>query len=71
MSINSAVQQISGGIATAIAGMIIVQRTETSPLEHYDILGFVVVGAMTITIFMMYFIHRDIAAKPQPQTQPV
>ncbi|HYG20473.1 MAG TPA: MFS transporter [Ohtaekwangia sp.] len=67
MSINSAVQQISGGIATAIAGMIIVQRTETSALENYDILGFVVVGAMTLTIFMMYFIHRDITAKTQPQ----
>ncbi len=27
--------QIAGGIAAAIGGMIVVQKTKTSPLQHY------------------------------------
>ena len=46
MSINSSVQQISGGVASVIAGMIVVQ-TESGVLLHYDTLGYVVVGAIS------------------------
>jgi predicted MFS family arabinose efflux permease len=56
MSINSSVQQISGGIATFIAGLIVAQTPE-GKLINYDTLGYVVVGAMIITIIMMYSIH--------------
>src|SRR5688572_870627 len=41
MSINASVQQISGGFASVIAGMIVVQ-TESGVLLHYDTLGYVV-----------------------------
>src|SRR6187549_3297393 len=43
MSINSSLQQIAGGIAAAVGGMIVIQKTKTSPLEHYDVLGYVIV----------------------------
>ncbi len=56
MSINSSVQQISGGFATFIAGLIVAQTPE-GKLINYDTLGYVVVGAMIITIIMMYSIH--------------
>jgi predicted MFS family arabinose efflux permease len=59
MSINSSIQQISGGIATFIAGLIVVQ-TGDGKLVHYDTLGYVVVGAMLITIIMMYSIHLHV-----------
>ena len=62
MSINSSVQQISGGIASMIAGMIVVQ-TEGGVLLHYDTLGYVVVGAMIITVVMMYFINEQVSRK--------
>jgi predicted MFS family arabinose efflux permease len=62
MSINSAIQQFSGGLAAALAGMIVVQ-TPTGRLEHYDILGYVVISAMLITIVLMYGIHVMVAAK--------
>jgi len=58
MGINSSVQQISGGIASFIAGLIVVQKTTTSPLEHYDVLGYVVACTITLTVIMMYFINR-------------
>lgn len=62
MSINSSVQQISGGVASAVAGLIVVQ-TESGFLEHYDILGYVVVAAMLITVVMMYIINKEVMKK--------
>jgi predicted MFS family arabinose efflux permease len=60
MSVNSSVQQISGGVATFIAGLIVVQQTPTSALQNYDMLGYVVVGATLITIVFMYGIHLHV-----------
>jgi len=57
MSINASIQQIAGGIASVIAGLIVVQ-TNTGALENYNILGYVVIGASIITLFMMYFINK-------------
>lgn len=62
MGVNSSVQQLSGGVAAAIAGMIVVQ-TKSGVLQHYDSLGYVVTGAMLITMGMMYFIHLQVARK--------
>ena len=59
MSVNAAVAQFSGGIAAAIAGLIVVQRPDGT-LGRYDVLGYVVVGAMTFTAVMLYFINRGI-----------
>ena len=69
MSINSSVQQISGGIASVVAGLIVIQ-TSSGYLERYDMLGYVVVGAMLITIFMMYIIDAQVKAKAKTQTTP-
>ena len=54
MSINSSLQQIAGGIAAAVAGMIVVQKDKFSPLEHYNTLGYIIVGITTVSIFMLY-----------------
>jgi hypothetical protein len=69
MSINSSVQQISGGIATFIAGKIVVETTG-GKLENYDLLGYVVVGAMLVTIIMMYFIHLYVDKKTELKVTP-
>lgn len=61
MSISSSIQQISGGIAAAIAGLIVVQ-TADGPLEHFDILGDVVIGTTLISLVMMFGISRYIMA---------
>ncbi len=62
MGINSSIQQISGGIAAAIAGLIVVQ-TDSGYLENYPILGWVVTGSILITIGMMYLIDRMVGEK--------
>jgi MFS family permease len=68
MGINSSIQQLSGGVASAVAGMIVVQAPD-GRLLHYDVLGYVVAGAMLLTIAMMYMIHRMVNLH-QPATQP-
>lgn len=59
MSIQSAIQQISGGFASALAGLIVVQ-TSSGVLLNYDLLGYVVVVATFITIIMMNIINKSI-----------
>jgi predicted MFS family arabinose efflux permease len=56
MSINSSIQQLSGGIATFVAGLIVVQ-TPSGQLNGYPILGYVVSTAIFITAILMYKIH--------------
>ena len=63
MSINSSLQQIAGGVAAAIAGLIVVQKTEISPLEHYDTVGYVVVAVSALSIFLLYRVSLVIAKK--------
>jgi predicted MFS family arabinose efflux permease len=60
MSINSSLQQIAGGVAAAIGGMIVVQKTKTAPLQHYDTLGYVIVGIIIVNIIMVYRVSQII-----------
>ncbi|MFA6470247.1 MAG: MFS transporter [Bacteroidota bacterium] len=62
MSVSSSLQQVSGGIASVIAGMIIVQ-SGTGPLEHYDILGYACITLMFVGAGMMYFINKHVEEK--------
>ena len=59
MSISSSIQQVSGGFA-AIVGGLIVSESATGALEHFDIVGYVLVGTTLVTLAMMYFISRRI-----------
>jgi predicted MFS family arabinose efflux permease len=59
MSISSSIQQISGGLA-AIVGGLIVSEAATGALEHFDVVGYVLVGTTLITLAMMYFISRSV-----------
>ena len=58
MSINASLQQLAGGIAAALAGKIVVQQTNFSPLEHYDTVGYVVVVFSIFGLFFMYRVDR-------------
>ncbi len=62
MSINSSLQQLAGGVASSAAGFIVVQ-TAQGPLAHYDELGFVVAGAMSLTAVLMFKVNRMVRAK--------
>ena len=63
MGINSSIQQVSGGIAAFVAGLIVYQPTRTAPLQHFDIVGYVTICSMMLTMVMMYFIDRQVSKK--------
>lgn len=70
MSVNSSVQQFAGGMASGVAGLVVVQTT-SGKLEHYDILGFIVAAAMAVTIGLMYFIQKIAKSRlAKPLTPP-
>ncbi|MGB6308570.1 MAG: MFS transporter [Steroidobacteraceae bacterium] len=59
MSISSSLQQVSGGFAAVVAGLIVVQ-SPAGPLLHFDTLGYVLVCTTLITLSLMYLIDRRI-----------
>jgi predicted MFS family arabinose efflux permease len=69
MSINSSVQQVSGGIASVIAGHIIVENKDKS-LGHFDTVGYVTMGAMVVAAVIMYFVNRQVLQKVQHTSVP-
>jgi predicted MFS family arabinose efflux permease len=58
MSINSSLQQMAGGIAALVGGAIVQQKDENSPLERFDLLGYVVIAAILINIFLTYRVYN-------------
>jgi len=65
MSVNSALQQFSGGVAAWVAGLIVLQRPDGT-LERYQMLGWVVASAIIVTLPLMYNVHRITHPAPRP-----
>ena len=60
MSVNSSLQQIAGGLAAVVGGMIVKQKDNFSPLEHYNTLGYIIVVLTLISIYMVHRVSRMI-----------
>jgi predicted MFS family arabinose efflux permease len=58
MSINSSLQQIAGGVAAAVAGLIVSQDSKGSPLKHYNTVGYVIIVISLLSIFLMWRVHK-------------
>lgn len=65
MSVNSSIQQLSGGISSIIAGLIVIKMPNKS-LGNYDVLGYVVTGAIIITLVLMYVVHKMVQKTEKP-----
>ena len=65
MSISSSLQQISGGVAAAVGGMIVTE-TPSGAIEHFDVVGYVIVASTLLTLLMMYFINRRVERSTGP-----
>lgn len=63
MSINSSLQQLAGGVASFFAGLIVVQKTKTGPIENFDTLGFVMVGFILLCLYFVYRVSNLIKIK--------
>ena len=58
MSINASLQQIAGGIAAAVAGMIVSQPSKGAPLVNYNVVGYVIVGISMLSIFTLWRVDQ-------------
>lgn len=65
-AISASLQQFAGGVSAAIAGLVISQAPNGS-LIHFDWLGYLVMSIAVVTIFLMYFLHRQV---PEPALRP-
>lgn len=63
MSITSSMQQIAGGIAAVCAGLVVHQETKTSPLENYNILGYIIAIVTVCCILLMFRVSKMVTAK--------
>jgi len=63
MSVNSSLQQMAGGVAALIGGWIVQQKTQTSPLENFDYLGYLVVAVILINIFLTYRVYQFVSKR--------
>lgn len=59
MSVGSSIQQVAGGCASVVAGLIVVEGPQ-GVLEHYDVVGYVVIASSLITLFMMWLIAKSL-----------
>ena len=58
MSINSSLQQFAGGVAALFSGLVVVQKSKNSPIENFDILGYVMVVLMLLCFYFVYKVNR-------------
>ena len=59
-AVSSSVQQFSGGIASVLAGLVIAQ-SPGGGLQHFDRLGYIVIGTTLLSLTLMYFIQKIVA----------
>jgi len=62
MSISSSLQQVAGGIASVIAGLI-VAVAPNGDLIHFDILGYLLVCTTFVSMVFMYVVGRKISGE--------
>lgn len=54
MSVTEALKQIAGGVGAVIAGLVVKQSTNSSPLIHFDTLGYLITGINLVSIVLVY-----------------
>jgi predicted MFS family arabinose efflux permease len=63
MSINSSLQQLSGGIAAAISGLIVIQTSTGSPLQNFNLLGYFMLFFMFVCVLLLRKVNRIVRNK--------
>ncbi len=64
MSITSSMQQVAGGLAAVLAGMVVYQPGKGAPLQHYGTLGWIVTGVMIVCVYLVWRIGAMVKETP-------
>lgn len=59
MAVNASLQQIAGGVGSVVAGLV-VSETATGAIKHFDIIGYIVVGTVSLTVYMLHILSKKI-----------
>jgi predicted MFS family arabinose efflux permease len=59
-AVSASLQQFAGGVSSAVAGWLIVQRPDGT-LAHFDWLGYVVVAISLLSLALMYRVHKQVS----------
>lgn len=70
MAVNSSLQQLSGGLASIVAGLIVSQAAD-GKIIHFDYLGYLLSFTVMISIYLMYAISKkfEVGASGVPGTK--
>ena len=60
-AISASIQQLSGGLASVVAGHIVSLGADGS-LQHFDVVGYVVVATGLVALTLVWRLHRNIQA---------
>jgi hypothetical protein len=69
LSFTTAVQQLSGAIASAVAGVILVQKDEHGPIEHFPIVGLLGASIAILSVFLAQLL-RPAEIEPNVVNEP-
>jgi len=58
MSIAASMQQLSGGVASWIAGLVVIIDHDTNVIQNYHTLGWIVIATMTATWLQMLRVNK-------------
>jgi predicted MFS family arabinose efflux permease len=61
-AISASIQQLSGGVASVVAGHIVTIGTD-GKLQHFDGVGYVVVATSLVALVLVWRLQRDIASR--------
>ncbi|MCB0695815.1 MAG: MFS transporter [Chitinophagaceae bacterium] len=65
MNINSAIQQMGVGMASLIAGLIVI-RTPQDKIVNYNITGYLSISVILCCLYIGYLLHRAMKFKDKP-----
>lgn len=60
MSVSSSLQQMAGGLGIVIAGSIAFQPAPGSPLQNFELLGYVATGLSVVAVYLVYRVNKVI-----------
>ena len=58
-AVNASLQQFSGGLAAALAGLVVAQGPD-GRLQHFDVIGYIVIAAALAALYFMSQVHRQV-----------
>jgi hypothetical protein len=58
-AVSASLQQFAGGVSSAVAGLLIVEKPGGS-LAHFDWIGYLVMAISLVTFGLMFWVHRQV-----------